>query len=162
MAWRRVQEQCIRGRAFQPRFKTHDVMASWLGGLLAISALSLISSWSHYALVVAPFGASTVLLFGHPSSPLAQPQHRVRQHHGDGSQFGVCGNPGQYPLGDGAGGWAHHCPWTAAALTASACRCCGLAVRSAQSPARICGDADADGFPAVDVDGVAVQPSEAP
>ncbi len=77
MAWRRVQEQCIRGRAFQPRFKTHDVMASWLGGLLAISALSLISSWSHYALVVAPFGASTVLLFGHPSSPLAQPRNIV-------------------------------------------------------------------------------------
>ncbi len=45
--------------------------------LLAIRALSLISLWSNYHLVVAPFGASTVLLFGHPSSPLAQPRNVV-------------------------------------------------------------------------------------
>ncbi|MCP9841149.1 HPP family protein [Synechococcus sp. J7-Johnson] len=77
MAWRRIQEQRLRGRAFQPRFELHEVVASWLGGLLAITALSLISSWSHYPLVVAPFGASTVLLFGHPSSPLAQPRNIV-------------------------------------------------------------------------------------
>jgi CBS-domain-containing membrane protein len=35
---------------------------SWLGGLLAITTLALISNWSHYGLVVASFGASTVLL----------------------------------------------------------------------------------------------------
>lgn len=53
------------------------MVGSWLGGLLAITTLGLISSWSHYALVVAPFGASTVLLFGHPKSPLAQPPNIV-------------------------------------------------------------------------------------
>ncbi|MEB3334347.1 MAG: HPP family protein [Cyanobacteriota bacterium] len=67
----------MRGRAFQPRFAPPQVFASWLGGLLAISALGLIGSWSHYPLVVAPFGASTVLLFGHPNSPLAQPRNIV-------------------------------------------------------------------------------------
>jgi CBS-domain-containing membrane protein len=53
------------------------VLTSWLGSLLAITALGLISSWSHYPLVAAPFGASSVLLFGHPTSPLAQPRNIV-------------------------------------------------------------------------------------
>lgn len=66
-----------RGRAFQPRFHGQHILASWLGGLLAISALALLSRWSGYGLVVAPFGASTVLLFGHPASPLAQPRNLV-------------------------------------------------------------------------------------
>lgn len=54
-----------------------EIVASWLGGLVAIASLGAISAWSHYPLVVAPFGASTVLLFGHPSSPLAQPRNVV-------------------------------------------------------------------------------------
>ena len=53
------------------------MLRSWLGGLLVITALALISSWSRYPLLVAPFGASTVLLFGYPSSPLAQPRNIV-------------------------------------------------------------------------------------
>jgi CBS-domain-containing membrane protein len=77
MVWQRLQAERARGRAYQPRFHQHEVIASWLGGLLAITALGLISSWSHYPLVVAPFGASTVLLFGHPGSPLAQPRNIV-------------------------------------------------------------------------------------
>lgn len=52
-------------------------MGSWLGGLVAISALGLISTLSHYGLVVVPFGASAVLLFGHWQSPLAQPRNIV-------------------------------------------------------------------------------------
>ena len=77
MVWRRIRDQRIRGRAYQPRFRRHDVLISWLGGLLAIASLGLISSWSHYPLVVAPFGASTVLLFGYPASPLSQPRNIV-------------------------------------------------------------------------------------
>ena len=67
----------MRGRAYQPGFQHRQVLASWLGALLAITALGLISAWSQYGLVVAPFGASTVLLFGHPESPLAQPRNMV-------------------------------------------------------------------------------------
>lgn len=77
MVVRRIQEQRRRGRTFQPRFDRREVLGSWLGGVLAITALGLISSWSHYPLVVAPFGASSVLLFGHPGSPLAQPRNIV-------------------------------------------------------------------------------------
>ena len=77
MVWRRVQAERARGRAYQPGFEQHQVLGSWLGALLAITSLGLISAWSHYGLVVAPFGASTVLLFGHPESPLAQPRNVV-------------------------------------------------------------------------------------
>ncbi|MFQ6538875.1 MULTISPECIES: HPP family protein [Aphanothece] len=77
MLVRRLQAQRERGRAFQPRFANDEVLAAWLGGALAISLLGLISAWSHYPLVVAPFGASTVLLFGAPTSPLAQPRNLV-------------------------------------------------------------------------------------
>jgi CBS-domain-containing membrane protein len=74
---RSIQAQRSRGRAFQPRYTSWHVIASWLGGLLAIAALGLLSSWSGYGLVVAPFGASSVLLFGAPQSPLAQPRNMV-------------------------------------------------------------------------------------
>ena len=77
MVWRRIQAERARGRAYQPQFDRAQVLFSWAGGLVAIGALGLISTWSHYPLVAAPFGASTVLLFGHPSSPLAQPRNIV-------------------------------------------------------------------------------------
>lgn len=77
MVWRRLQAERERGRAYQPRFAGHELIGAWLGAVLSITALGLISSWSHYPLVVAPFGASTVLLFGHPHSPLAQPRNIV-------------------------------------------------------------------------------------
>ena len=72
---RSLHQERERGRTFQPRFHGHHILASWLGGLLAIAALGVVSGWSGYGLMVAPFGASTVLLFGHPSSPLAQPRN---------------------------------------------------------------------------------------
>lgn len=74
---RSIQQERSRGRAIQPRFTASHVLASWFGGLVAITALALLSLWSGYGLVVAPFGASSVLLFGHPESPLAQPRNLV-------------------------------------------------------------------------------------
>lgn len=59
------------------RFGRRDVVGSWLGGLLATSALGGIRAWSHDGRVVGSFGASTVLLFGHRPSPLAQPRNIV-------------------------------------------------------------------------------------
>jgi CBS-domain-containing membrane protein len=70
---RSIQLERSRGRAFQPRFTSSHVVASWLGGLVAIAALGLLSTWSGYSLVVAPFGASSV----HPQSPLAQPRNLI-------------------------------------------------------------------------------------
>ena len=77
MVWQRLQAERARGRSYQPRFQRPEIVGAGFGGVLAITALGLISAWSHYPLVVAPFGASTVLLFGHHSSPLAQPRNIV-------------------------------------------------------------------------------------
>lgn len=72
-----LAQQRRRGRAYQPTFEAHQVIRAWLGALIAISLLGLLSAWSHYPLIAAPLGASSVLLFGHPESPLAQPRNLV-------------------------------------------------------------------------------------
>jgi CBS-domain-containing membrane protein len=48
-----------------------------LGGLTAVGLMAMLSAWSGHVLVVAPLGASCVLLFGYPRSPLAQPRNVV-------------------------------------------------------------------------------------
>lgn len=72
-----MAEQRQRGRAYQPRFGLSQLSLSWLGALLAITLMALLSAWSGMALLVAPLGASSVLLFGYPASPLAQPRNLV-------------------------------------------------------------------------------------
>ena len=44
-----------------------------LGAFLAIVSLGLLLDGTGLPLLIAPFGASTLLLFGRPASPLAQP-----------------------------------------------------------------------------------------
>jgi CBS-domain-containing membrane protein len=44
-----------------------------IGAAIAIIALGLIAHFTGRPLLLAPFGASSVLLFGQPRSPLAQP-----------------------------------------------------------------------------------------
>ncbi|WP_117232652.1 HPP family protein [Vibrio maerlii] len=52
-----------------------------LGAALAIGVLShLEASMTQVALIMAPFGATTVLVFGLPNSPLAQPKNVVFGH----------------------------------------------------------------------------------
>jgi CBS-domain-containing membrane protein len=76
--WRRwIVAQRRRGRAYQPRFGLSQLSLSWLGALLAIALMGLLSAWSGMVLLVAPLGASSVLLFGYPASPLAQPRNLV-------------------------------------------------------------------------------------
>ena len=70
-------EQRRRGRAYQTRFRRQQRALSWLGALLALTLLSLLSAWSGMVLLAAPLGASSVLLFGYPASPLAQPRNLV-------------------------------------------------------------------------------------
>ncbi len=72
-----LAHQRQRGRAYQPDFEANQVIRAWLGALIAITLLGLLSAWSHYPLIAAPLGASSVLLFGHPESPLAQPRNLV-------------------------------------------------------------------------------------
>ena len=52
-----------------------------IGATLAIGLLSFLEmSMSEVALVMAPFGATTVLVFGVPDSPLAQPKNVIFGH----------------------------------------------------------------------------------
>jgi len=71
------KKEVEKGRSIQPSFERWQPFRSFIGGLIAISCLGILSNLSSYSLLVAPFGASTVLLFGAPNSPLAQPRNLV-------------------------------------------------------------------------------------
>ena len=71
------QKELLKGRSTQPSFKRWQLIRSFIGGLISISCLGILSNLSTYPLLIAPFGASTVLLFGAPNSPLAQPRNLV-------------------------------------------------------------------------------------
>lgn len=66
-----------RGRRYQPHFQLHQIGVTSLAALWAVLLLGLLSLWSGHVLIVAPLGASCVLLFGYPASPLAQPRNIV-------------------------------------------------------------------------------------
>lgn len=53
---------------------------SGLGGAICIAVLLLLGELSHLALIIPPFGASCVLAFGLPDSPLAQPRNIIGGH----------------------------------------------------------------------------------
>lgn len=55
-------------------------LVSGLGGALAIWCLATLTQSLEQALLIAPFGASCVLLFALPSSPLAQPRNVIGGH----------------------------------------------------------------------------------
>jgi CBS-domain-containing membrane protein len=50
---------------------------SWFGSFLAITATAYLSRKTNSPLLMAPFGATTVLIFGVPDSPLAQPRNVI-------------------------------------------------------------------------------------
>jgi len=55
-------------------------LVSGLGGALAIWLLAQATNMFALALLIAPFGASCVLLFSLPQSPLAQPRNVIGGH----------------------------------------------------------------------------------
>lgn len=55
-------------------------LLSGLGGMLAIWLLAQLTQGAGYALLIAPFGASCVLLFALPASPLARPRNVIGGH----------------------------------------------------------------------------------
>ena len=71
------QKELLKSRSIQPSFKRCQLIRSFVGGLIAISFLGILSNLSTYTLLIAPFGASTVFLFGAPNSPLAQPRNLI-------------------------------------------------------------------------------------
>lgn len=59
---------------------TVPALVSGLGGTIAIWLLAGLTEGLHYALLIAPFGASCVLLFAIPQSPLARPRNVIGGH----------------------------------------------------------------------------------
>lgn len=62
---------------FQPHFPLQQVIFSYLGSFLGIAILAYLSIMTDYPLIAAPFGATAVLVFAVPDSPLAQPRNVI-------------------------------------------------------------------------------------
>ena len=72
-----LKDNFIRGKLFQPKFSNKKIILSFIGSFIAIFMLGIISIQQNQTLLIAPFGASTVLLFGISNSPLAQPRNLI-------------------------------------------------------------------------------------
>ncbi len=78
--WRKM-----RGGASTPaRVSVIEIFWSWLGAFLGIALVAWIDHFFLYEtdllLIIGSFGASAVLLYGAPSSPLAQPRNLLGGH----------------------------------------------------------------------------------
>lgn len=71
---RRILSQAL------PRAPLMPALTAGFGGFLAIASLSLLSQQAELMLLMAPFGASCVLLFLVPASPLSQPANVIGGH----------------------------------------------------------------------------------
>lgn len=71
-------------RRFVHRHQPPAPRANWikagLGSAAAIAAVGLLGDMTALPLLLAPFGASSVLLFALPDSPLSQPAHVIGGH----------------------------------------------------------------------------------
>ena len=71
-------------RGSPPRVSSSEIFWSWLGAFLGISAVALVGQrffpGTDNLLMIGSFGASAVLLYGAPRSPLAQPRNLVGGH----------------------------------------------------------------------------------
>jgi len=67
-----------------PRVSYREVLWSWMGAFLGIGAVALVSDWlfsgTDNLLMIGSLGASAVLVYGAPRSPLAQPRNLVGGH----------------------------------------------------------------------------------
>ena len=63
-----------------PRPALSHVAASWIGAATAIAAVALLGDATATPWLMAPFGASAVIVFGLPDSPLAQPRAVIGGH----------------------------------------------------------------------------------
>lgn len=68
------------GGALPPKAGTAQKIKGFIGGTAGILVLSLLAEYSGIPWLMAPFGATCVLLFAVPTSPLAQPRNIVLGH----------------------------------------------------------------------------------
>lgn len=71
-------------RGSPPRVSNGEIFWSWLGAFLGIAAVAAAHRWwlsgTDLTLMIGSFGASAVLAYGAPRSPLAQPRNLVGGH----------------------------------------------------------------------------------
>ena len=63
-----------------PKHSIRAILVAWVGGFLAISAVTLLSNTLSIGLVLGSFGASCVLIFGFPDVPFSQPRNVIGGH----------------------------------------------------------------------------------
>lgn len=61
----------------QPHFSYTQILMSYIGSFLGIGALACLTVSTGHPLIAAPFGATAVLVFAVPESPLAQPRNVI-------------------------------------------------------------------------------------
>ncbi len=68
------------GGELPPRQPWAIIACSFVGGMLAIGTVALLTSVTATPLVLGSFGASCVLLFGYPDNPFSQPRNVIGGH----------------------------------------------------------------------------------
>ena len=68
------------GQPLPPRPSVWQVITGLIGGALGIGIIAYLTQASGLPLIMAPFGATCVLLFAAPDSPLAQPRNVIGGH----------------------------------------------------------------------------------
>lgn len=63
-----------------PRQPIRNAVIAGMGGMIAIAAIGAFTAFAHAPLIMAPFGATCVLLFSVPASPLSQPMNVIGGH----------------------------------------------------------------------------------
>jgi CBS-domain-containing membrane protein len=75
----------LSSNRFNPDYLSfHELLWAFLGAFIGIGLLSFLHSWwisqMGLSLLIGSFGASAVLIYGAPASPLAQPRNLVGGH----------------------------------------------------------------------------------
>ncbi len=64
----------------QPPMRVHSALLAGAGAALALAALGFLGEWTGHLWLIAPFGASAVLIFAAPTAVLSQPANLVGGH----------------------------------------------------------------------------------
>ncbi|MDL5027694.1 HPP family protein [Vibrio sp. TMPB1044] len=73
-------QKLIGGGELPPKATLNQLLKGFVGGTVGILILCLLAEQSQVPWLMAPFGATCVLLFAVPTSPLAQPRNIIAGH----------------------------------------------------------------------------------
>ncbi|WP_438462147.1 HPP family protein [Marinomonas sp. PE14-40] len=68
------------GGKLVPKPDAKVIATGFIGGFVGILSLALLTNWSGYPLLMAPFGATCVILFTAAAAPFAQPRNVIGGH----------------------------------------------------------------------------------